>query len=110
VTYKDRTGKTITETIWHLLQRSEAYKRIEYTELPCGIWVSTIWTGIENGFGEIFETMVRLPGADDEFYLSKTESHATDTHDDLVKSIRYGEHGTDGPVPGRHQIEPRTAV
>ena len=102
MTYKDRTGNTITQTTWHSLQRREAYKRIEYTELPCGIWVSTIWTGIENGYGEIFETMVRLPGAEDEFYLNKTEARAIDTHDDLVKSIRYGEHSTDRPVPDRH--------
>ena len=63
----DKQGKQISLLKWAEYVDKEGYKVVEQTKLPNGLWVSTIWLGIDQGFNisgikdykpTIFETMV----------------------------------------------------
>ena len=59
----DRDGHEITFEEARSLFGNFEYKVIDQTTLPGGVWVSTVWLGLDHGFGEsarplIFETMV----------------------------------------------------
>ena len=61
----DREGRPITLEEWGRLHRDRTYQRIASTTIERGAhsyWVSTVWLGMDHGFGEgppvIFETMV----------------------------------------------------
>jgi hypothetical protein len=62
--YYDRKGNPISDVTgeWGKLFRDPKYKRVASTLLPDGKWVSTVWLGLDHGYGEgpplIFETMV----------------------------------------------------
>src|SRR5215831_16300125 len=58
----DRNGDPLNETPESLL-RNQNYKRVDETTLPNGMWVSTVWLGLDHNFSNqgpplIFETMV----------------------------------------------------
>jgi hypothetical protein len=59
--YFDLDGNAIGMRQWGELWESDA-RFIGHTELPGGCWVSTVWLGIDHGFGTgppvIFESMV----------------------------------------------------
>lgn len=65
------------------------YKIVAQTELPDGRWVSTVWLGMDHGFGErvlIFETLV-WPEQDDMRRYS-TEAEAVEGHTQAVIEYR----------------------
>ena len=59
--YYDKLGNEIDVLEWGKLFENFEYKRISETTLKDGKWVSTVWLGLDHGFGKkrlIFETMV----------------------------------------------------
>jgi len=58
-------GRPMTMEQWAQTFENLEYRRIGYTELPGGCRVSTVWLGLDHGFGEspplIFESMVFGP-------------------------------------------------
>lgn len=63
----DKNGMEITPHEWALLFEQEEYRRVAWDELPNGCIVSTVWLGIDHGFGRfdrplIFETMASADG------------------------------------------------
>lgn len=84
----DRQGNPITLEQWSRMFGDEEYKRIAKTDLPGGGHVSTVWMGLDHGFGGlhlIFETMVfGHPGADNEQERYSTEQEARAGHEEMV--------------------------
>jgi uncharacterized protein (DUF1684 family) len=62
IDYYDRQGRPMTTEQWCERLADESYKRIAETTLFDGTWISTVWLGLDHGFGDgpplIFETMV----------------------------------------------------
>jgi len=60
--YFDKDGKPIDLFEWAKKFEDLSYKVIEQTELRNGLWVSTVWLGLNHCYSEgeplIFETMV----------------------------------------------------
>ena len=59
--YFDKDGTPIDVITWGVLFENQDYKVVDQTELDNGVFVSTVWLGLNHGFGkkkEIFETMV----------------------------------------------------
>ena len=60
--YYDRQGQPIGLYDWARLFEDFGYKRVAYTKLPDGRFVSTVWMGLDHGrpYGpmQIFETML----------------------------------------------------
>lgn len=88
--YYDRKGEPISMDRWVELSVSE-YKRIDSTELPGDVLVSTVWLGLNHswlgGPPLIFETMVfggRLHGEMDRY---ATEAEAQAGHVVMVKRV-----------------------
>lgn len=58
--YFDRQGQPITQEAW--LRTGDADRHVAETTVAGRYWVSTIWLGLDHGFGAgpplIFETMV----------------------------------------------------
>lgn len=96
---KDGTPITVME--WAQKYRDEAYSRIAETSLAEGRWVSTVWLGVNQGFGAvplIFETMVfaREGAALGEVLDSAryaTEADAREGHAEMVARWMLGESG-----------------
>lgn len=92
MTYYNRQGDLISADEWGKLFSDKSYKIIKKTTLPDGTLVSTVWLGMEHGYGPtgpiIFETMVfDRPGADEgdeEQYRYATEEEALKHHHELV--------------------------
>lgn len=88
--YYDREGKPIDQTEWGEKFRDMDYKRVERTDLPNGIWVSTVWLGLDHGIFQdgppvIFETMVFGEGNGDEYQERySTEAEARAGHEKAV--------------------------
>jgi hypothetical protein len=82
----DRQGKPIGLGTWARRFHDENYKRILATQLSAGIWVSTVWMGLDHGFGRgppiIFETMVfrHDDASGEEQYRYATEAEAREGH------------------------------
>jgi hypothetical protein len=59
--YFDKLGKPIGRDTWSHLLEDMAYRRVAWDELPGGGYVSTVWLGLDHGFGAgpplIFESM-----------------------------------------------------
>lgn len=89
--YYDREGKPISMYEWAEKFNDQSYKRIGYTELPWGGRVSTVWLGLDHGFGEvgplIFETMVFPKDSFSELDCQRysTEDQARAGHDAMVE-------------------------
>lgn len=75
--YYDIDGKPIGLRTLCRLGNDPAYRRVAEFTAPCGCYVSTVWLGIDHGFGvgplEIFETMV-FPGNRMRRYGTKEEA------------------------------------
>lgn len=60
--YYDRKGRPMTREQFALAFELERERHVAMTELPNGKWVSTVWLGIDHGWGDtpplIFESMV----------------------------------------------------
>lgn len=76
--YFDRAGNPITIGRWAALREcfTNEYKRVRSTKLPGGRWCSTVWLGMDHGYGKhrlIFETMV---------FVRKTEDATSEPMDE----------------------------
>jgi hypothetical protein len=94
IDYYDRQGNPLTTMEWARMVEKRAdmtYKRVATTTLPDGKWVSTVWVGYNQQYGEgpplIFETMV-FRSEDDlsEFDCDRysTEAEAVEGHARMV--------------------------
>lgn len=90
--YYFRDGTACPEEVWAKKLSDYKYKRVLETTLPDGTWVSTVWLGMDHGFGGgpplIFETMVfpsmdNMQDKDCERY--STEAEAIAGHKAMVK-------------------------
>lgn len=92
--YYDRQGQPITMDEWGRLIGDLEYKIIRQTPLFDGTFISTVWLGIDYGFGYgpplIFETMV-FPndglGLEQECRRHPTEAAALAWHDQTIAKI-----------------------
>lgn len=89
--YYDREGNPISGELHKRLSADRAYVRIGATELvseaepPVRFVVSTVWTGINTGGREIFESLVSRNGVDEEDpQRYHTEEQAVTGHNALV--------------------------
>jgi hypothetical protein len=105
--YYDRDGRPLDVMEWARLFHDVHYKRVKETTLPNGLWVSTVWLGLDHSFGHgpplIFETMVfdrhedasrgfhGTLGNDLEMVRYSTEREAVDGHESLVERYRRWE-------------------
>jgi hypothetical protein len=93
--YYDRQGKPIELEDWVKKFEDPAYKILVKTDLPDGRHVSTVWLGVDHGYGWltgsgrllIFETMV-FPGNDCQRYA--TEAEALAGHEEMVRELMKG--------------------
>ena len=89
----DRKGKRISFDRWAELHREEEYLRVDFTRLPGGLEVSTVWLGMDHSWVQkepiIFETMV----FGDTAYLNNdcrrysTEDEAFAGHAEMVAEL-----------------------
>lgn len=90
--YYDRAGNPVSSALeWaKLFDGNPDYRRVARDVLPNGIVVSTVWLGLDHGFGSgaplIFETMVFAGGDDDsDCERYSTEAEARAGHAQLVE-------------------------
>lgn len=91
--YFDKNGKPITLERWAKLLEDPTYKIIKQEVLPNGMFVSTVWLGLNHSFFEnisplMFETMVfQKKGEWDEKDMQRyaTLAKAKKGHKELVK-------------------------
>lgn len=98
--FYDRDGAPITSEQWSALLADEEYVRVASDDiLTAGgqaLWVSTVWLGIDHGFGHtaqplIFETMVFENGTADSFCERYATLEAAKTgHQALVQMLAIG--------------------
>jgi hypothetical protein len=89
----DRQGRPITMGEWAELFEDKSYQVIVQTWTIGGAWVSTVWLGLDHGFGRdgppiIFETMVWHDGNDTAQDRYSTEPEAIAGHERIV--AQYG--------------------
>lgn len=93
----DRDGRPISLERWaELLERRESYRRVAATWLgdgPGAVQVSTVWIGIDYGFGEtarplIYETMVFGGNLDGWQVRTADRTTAQAAHDEVVALVR----------------------
>lgn len=88
--YLDRTGEPISRVRWEELQDDPAYVRIGATELRAGtdpeirMRVSTVWSGLNTGSKEIFESVVFRNEKEIDRDRYRTEIEAVEGHNELV--------------------------
>jgi hypothetical protein len=93
----DREGKPLTS--WRA--RVGIEKRVAETTLPDGKWVSTVWLGLDHGYGSgpplIFETMVfAAKGSEITSFMDlycvrySTEAEARAGHERVVAAVKDG--------------------
>jgi hypothetical protein len=91
--YYDRRGNPISFEQWADLSQDPHYKHVMSTTLRDGTSVSTIWLGLDHGWGygdrEIFETMVFPASGWGEHLCHRypTEEMARADHDQVVANI-----------------------
>ena len=92
IEYYNRQGEPITREEALPLFTNYEYKVIDQTTLPGGVWVSTVWLGLDHNFTDhgpplIFETMV-FPSQDnlleEDCDRYTTEEQARDGHQRMV--------------------------
>lgn len=98
--YYDRQGNRIDIDRWGELFENEEYHRIGLQKFEGGVRVSTVWMGIDHGFGRpidpapvIFETMIF--GPDDYPYQEAqmrycTEDEAVEGHRRTCDDVEHG--------------------
>ena len=91
IDYYDRQGKPVLLDEYCRLFADYEYKVVARTALPGGVWVSTVWLGMDHSFGNsgpplIFETMVFGPEdmTDLDVMRYPTEDEARAGHDLMV--------------------------
>jgi hypothetical protein len=87
----DREGNPISIEQWRLLFEDKRYQILKQTQIGT-LQVSTIWLGIDHGFGRtaeplIFETMI-FGSEEDEQWRYPTEQEALAHHDEICEQIR----------------------
>lgn len=93
----DRQGRPMTFAQWGgVFECLREYKVIRRTRLPDGKWVSTVWLGLDHGFGGrrrlIFETMVfssKRRGHDLDQERYGTELEAIAGHNAMVEKWSF---------------------
>lgn len=95
--YYGRDSREITRDEWsRRFAREAEERRIEATYVPdeatfrdndddSGVWVSTVWIGIE---GEVFETMVFDGVLDGKQWRADTEAQARLNHETAVAEVK----------------------
>lgn len=99
--YFNREGEAIGLWEWVRLCELPGYRRVATTVLEDGRWVSTVWFGLDHGFGGpplIFETMVfsaetheamgRQVHESLDCYRYATEIQALAGHESVVAELR----------------------
>ena len=86
----NREGKTITLDEWATLMSQDEVKRVAYTEVDEGCYVSTVWLGMDHNWTEdgppiIFETMILGGRYDQEQIRYSTEEQAVVGHARMVE-------------------------
>lgn len=78
--YYDSAGRQIDQAEFVRLFAFDSYRRVEFTTLPDGTTVSTVWLGLDHGLGRgpplIFETLC----SDEEMERYSTIQEARDGH------------------------------
>ncbi len=88
----DRNGKPITDLLeWARLLNDAEYKRVAYDDLGDGRYISTVWLGLDHGYGRgpplIFETMTFGPGGGDcQRYATLEEARRG--HEEMLDEFR----------------------
>lgn len=101
--YYDRKGQPIELMEWGGLLKDINYKRVGETDLPDGRRVSTVWLGLDHGFGGgeplIFETMVfgRDSWSDLACERYATLAEAVAGHARIVAECEAGQHMPESP-------------
>jgi len=91
ILHKDKYGNEISMDQWTRLLGNYDYKRISQKKLWNGLWVSTVWLGLDHGFSgrrELwFETMVFKAGGHSEVNCDRYETllQAKHGHIEIVK-------------------------
>ena len=90
--YYLRDGTLVTDTVaWAKKHADPEYKRVAETKLPSGVWVSTVWLGLDHSFMKgpplIFKTMVFPPNSWTELECRRysTEAEAVAGHKEVVE-------------------------
>ena len=93
--YYDKLGQPMELFDWARRFNNFDYKRVAKDILPNGTVISTVWLGMDHGFGEgkplIFETMVFLSEADyreEDIERYSTEEEAKTGHKRMVEKWR----------------------
>lgn len=107
-TYFDKQGQPITMRQWTELRWDRDgdnsatgisdYARVGYTELAGGVWVSTVWLGMDHGWGMgrpvLFETMIFCKHDNYPYDSAQmrycTEEEAREGHDRTVLDLIAG--------------------
>lgn len=96
--YFDRTGEPISVDEYCRLTGDKEYRRVAFDRLPDGREVSTVWLGLDHGWGGtepiIFETMIFGGSADFEGenqWRYRTEDEAKLGHATIVSALLKGE-------------------
>lgn len=87
--YRDRDGKRIDLERWVQLMEDgdfQTYRRIAVDQIG-PVWISTVWTGVDIGDDDLFETMIEPEGGPRRFHRSATESAARDIHAAAVRAV-----------------------
>lgn len=87
--FYNRQGESISEELFmHLRFRDETYWRVAFTRLSDDLEVSTVWLGIDHGFGHygplIFETLVFGDDSGEAMWRYRTEDEALEHHQQLI--------------------------
>lgn len=95
----NKAGEPISVAQWEVLHRDETYLRVASDHVGPDLWVSTVWLGIDHGFGRghrpiIFETMIFGGSMDTECWRYATEAEAIAGHAEALNMARLNEQVT----------------
>lgn len=86
--YIDKDGKTLTLEQFMPKFRDTEYRRVAWTRINQNCYVSTVWLGINHGYGNkdlIFESMVFIGPDAQECRRYETEAEAIKGHEEMVE-------------------------
>lgn len=92
--YFDRDGQPITFERWAELMCSDEYRRVAWDEPRVGVYVSTVWLGLNHGCDPdeplIFETMVFNSPFSDDCCRYTSQVEAVCGHLEVVERVSAG--------------------
>lgn len=95
--YWDRNGEPMSREDWMTKMSDDMYKRVALTTFPDGTFVSTVWLGLDHGFGSrkpvLWESMVFGPQVDSEQdyqWRYTSEERALAGHQAIVTTLQCG--------------------